>query len=565
LSLEEISLKKLLLGLLLLQVPLYSQNGVDVSVSNLLRYGTGTRYGGGSEVLGGPEEAWDYFENLTDTRIGIADFYVGFRLLHDAPPEYGKSFTGIRKRFVEFRKEGLYLRAGDSFSMYGRGLALNVFENRTQAYDTGIDGIKAEYQTDLYKVAVTGGTIDYLDVQDLTSREHYSIRAGSAEVRPIPILTLGFAFVSGKARLVETGIADQYDARFDIPDFFTRINVGAFDLFASYAENRISSLSTTYPVAGTHKGSAFYVSTGYVGENFGVSLEYKDYRFGVTNPSERIVRGRPYRAFAFQNMPIVHKEHSFTLLSRYPHVADFNDEVGSQLDVFFTPWSKLTGSLNVAMASRHFKYTYTGWTDPATGFQVYDAAGPRIQFFPYLSSQYSPFWEVYGDLQYFIEEGTNDYAIVGFNRRSDEITTGVAIRSPAGTEPPVTVTRSTGIPLSVNYNVYMDWVVKATVERQWVLVDEQGDRSSFANQLFSVNVSKSPTFSVGLRHEFTSDEKVKDGRRFWTAIDVGFRLSTSHTITLTAGADRGGTVCSAGVCRIVPPFSGVRVSILSYL
>jgi hypothetical protein len=56
-----------------------------------------------------------------------------------------------------------------------------------------------------------------------------------------------------------------------------------------------------------------------------------------------------------------------------------------------------------------------------------------------------------------------------------------------------------------------------------------------------------------------------DGRKDWFAIDGSYRLSNHHTITLTAGGDRGGQICANGICRVVNPFLGFRASIVSYL
>lgn len=120
--------------LLVLPTSLLAQNNVQYSLSNYLRYGTG------DERVATFSQRRDYFENLTDARIAFSDFLVGFRLLHDGPPEFGVEFTGLRKRYLEFRKDDLYIRAGDLYTLYGRGLALNLFESRPLGFDTGLDG-----------------------------------------------------------------------------------------------------------------------------------------------------------------------------------------------------------------------------------------------------------------------------------------------------------------------------------------------------------------------------------------------------------------------------------------
>jgi hypothetical protein len=215
----------------LLPISALAQGNLNILVSNLLRYGVG------NEVVSTVSTRRDYVENLTEAKISFHEFLIGFRLLFDAPPEYGVEFSGMKKRYIEFRKDNLYIRAGDSFSLYGRGLALNLFENRGLAHDTGIDGIKMEYNTDFVKLNLIGGNMQYLDVINLSRRESYKLRAGSVEITPMREFSLGINFVSGKYEPPPNTFPDQR-AQFDIPEYFASVRIADFDLYASYAEKR---------------------------------------------------------------------------------------------------------------------------------------------------------------------------------------------------------------------------------------------------------------------------------------------------------------------------------------
>jgi hypothetical protein len=542
-------LKRWLLILLALPLTTSAQNTLQYSVSNLLRYGTG------EERVLTVAQRRDYFENLTDAKISISDFQVGFRLLFDSPPEFGLDSSGLRKRFLEFTRDDLRIRAGNSFTLYGRGLALNLFENRALGFDNGLDGVKMEYKTRVMKFGVTAGDVRYADILDLSRIEYYRLRAGTLELTPYPFLSLGVNFVSGKTTERNSPLVLE-GAKFDIPEYFGRVSLFGADLFVSYAEKRTL---VNFDTLGTHKGTAFYGSLGYSEENFGFSLEYKDYRFGESNPAVRNdVRAK--RALAFQNAPIVHKEHTFTLLSRYPHVIDFSDEVGFQLDVFYALFGHLTGNLNLSQSSRHYSYDAVDTTAffPA----VFVSTDRKNNWLPTLNSRYSPFWEIYFDAQYYFEEGGSDYVLLGFNRRSDDISyeaTMIGFRKPA-----IKSTRTTSIPFSGQYGIG-EWTVKLGIERQWVYEDANTVNHSYYNQLLSVGFANSPTYSVTFRYELTSDYGTIDQRRFWGALDASYKLSPSHLVTLTVGGDRGGQVCANGVCRIVNPFYGVRASVTSYL
>lgn len=532
---------------------LRTQENVSVSVANILRYGTS------NTVVNQLLQRREYFENLTDARLSVYDVTIGFRLLYDSPPEFGQEFTGLRQKFVEFRRDDFAVRAGDSYTLFGRGMALNVFENRGLGFDTGIEGVKLEYKSQVVRAVLTGGNIRYVDILDPARVEQYSIRGGSVEVIPHSFFSFGINFVSGTARFPVTPQGEDA-GRFDMPEVFVRGQVGEVDLFFSYAEKRTGVVPNAFLgiTGGEHKGTGFYGAVSYAADRFGISLEYKDYRFGITDPAGRLNPDRLARALAFQNPPIVHKEHSFTLLTRYPHVVDFNDEVGYQIDVFVSPVDRLQLSANFAAASKHYAYTATTMINPLTGFPVYVGTGRTTSWLPTGDARYSPFWELYVDAQYYLHDSGTDHVILGFNRRKDRIAEELAA------VPTVDEKSSYAVPLAVEYTLSGEWVMRFSAERQWVRDDTNPVTAKFTNQLFSLSLSKSPTYSVTLRHEFTNDKGTVDGRRDWTAIDIGYRLSPEQNILLSIGGDRGGQVCANGICRIVPPFLGVRASVISY-
>lgn len=543
-------MRSIIAVLLLLPGTLAAQNVLSVSASNFLRYGTGR------ETVGFLTQRRDYIENLTDSRLSFYDFTVGFRLLYDAPPEYGVEFQGLRKRYVEFAHDDLSLRAGDSYTLFGKGLALNLFDNRTLAFDTGIDGLKAEYRTRFLRVAATGGDITYRDILDLSRTEHYRLRAATLELQPYPFMMVGVSMVSGKSDFPPPSYPREA-AQFDIPEFFGRAEMGDFTAMVEYAEKR----TTVYGKDGTHRGTAFYGSVSYAGEGFGLSIEYKDYRYGIADPYQRTNPNRATRALAFQNAPICHKEYSQTLLSRYPHLVDFNDEVGYHMDLDYVLEDQLTGSVSAAVASRHYSFAPTGDTS-ASFLPLYGSTARRGSFLPTLSPAYSPFWEIYADWQYYLEEGGTDYVLLALGRRSEETADELAANILGKAK--VDATRSTSVVTSGQYTLGDGWVLKGEFEQQWVREEKNTGVPEFQNHLVALGVSLSPTYTVTVRCEWSSDEGTADGNKSWFAVDAGYKLGDHHNLTLTVGADRGGQVCANGVCRVVNPFHGVRASILSY-
>jgi len=311
---------------------------VSAALSNLLRYGDGYEYTG---TIKNPKE---YFENLTDARLNVNDVTFGFRYEISQPIEYGLDFIGLRKRYIEYTHEsGVSLRAGDFWEIISRGMSLNVFEDRQLGYDTGIDGARITYEHTFnekknpfkLKAQVIGGNIDFSDYLTPERIERYRVRNGYLSATPLKPLTLGFNYVSSEGALPEEGVETIVNS--DVFEGIFNLNYTDVQFYVSYA-NKTSLISPNiiYPVAQTAKGDGLYSGLSYSFGKFGLTMEYKNYRFDITLPDNRSST-RPSRMLPYQNPPTAQLEGTWTLISRNPHVVDFNDEVGGQIDLLYSP------------------------------------------------------------------------------------------------------------------------------------------------------------------------------------------------------------------------------------
>lgn len=530
--------------LLLLHLPLFSQD-ISSSVSNYFKTGSGFEYFGESQT----KQKKNYFENISDVRIFLPKFTVGFRLEHSNPPEYGLNFTGLRKKFIEFDGYGLKIRAGDFYALFSKGLSLNLFENRNLAFDNGLEGLKAVFENDYLKAQIVGGDLNFLEPLSLylgnPRIENYKVRAASLEILPIKYFSIGWNFVYSEGKLPSIiSITDTIEV--NIPEMFLKTRIKNFDLFISYALKKTSMSGND-----TSKGSGFYSSLSYSTEGFGITFEFKDYRFDVVEPLRRTEIFRPTRALPFQNPPIVHKEHIFTLTQRLPHIVDFNDEVGFQLESFISLSNLLTLNTNFALASRHYNYKLNQNT-----FQ-FEREKVGSDLFPSLNKLRSPFWEIYLDIEYFFPEEVDSYLRIGFNRRSETKNEQMNFYNP------IQPIRITTIPLEIQ-KVWSDLISSKLVsESQWIYEYPQTEK--FFNQFFGFSVTFKSKYSFGLRYEITTNKFETGSRKNWLVFEGGFRFGPNYTLILNYGRERGGTVCSNGICRQVLPFDGFRMSLTTNL
>ena len=154
------------------QSAVYSQ--FKPSVSNMFRYGNG------DQKIGDLNKELEYTENILDFRLQLpASINLGFRYIYDDPPEIGPTYKGFKRRFIEYNKSGLSIRAGHSSEVFGKGLVLNLFEDRGLVFNTWMDGLKAGYTKDNFGVMLIAGKVDFTDPENFSFVLKYNIYGGN--------------------------------------------------------------------------------------------------------------------------------------------------------------------------------------------------------------------------------------------------------------------------------------------------------------------------------------------------------------------------------------------------
>lgn len=541
--------------LLLLSCGAFAQKlDVKASLNNVFRYGNGKENNTISEY------SKEYLEDIGDARLKINDFVFGMRYEISDPIEYGNDFKGIRKRYLEYNNlsENISLRVGDFWDIVSRGLTMNVFEDRGQAYDTGIDGVRVSYKKTFgekhpikTKAQILAGDISYTDFLNLKRTETYKVRDANFEISPLKNFNVGVNYVYANGSVMGNDLKTLTGLKADLPEGYMSLNYKNLNFFYSYAHKRVSTeANSLYPKSMTSFGNGMYSSLSYSTSGLGVTLEYKNYRFDLVSPDQRD-RTRPTKMMPFQNPPTGLKEHTSTLISRNPHVVDFNDEVGTQLDIVMAPSDKLTMNLNLGMASRHYEYYNTD----ITGWQYkWERISRYNSFLPSLREQLSPFWEAYFETEYYASDKV--YAKVAFSRQNEII---YKEEDPLTSEKVFTST----IPVELRYSFTKDYTLKLIFENQWAHNTTHATTPDFTSQFVALSLSKSPDLTLTMNTEFSSDKDDPTGKKAWYLGEVSYKVTSTNVVTASFGSEKGGLKCTNGICRYVYPFNGFRLSISS--
>ncbi|MCC6865422.1 MAG: hypothetical protein IT280_04615 [Ignavibacteria bacterium] len=534
----------------LFTISLYSQPklNVKVSASNYLRFGTGYE----NSVTG--DVTKKYFEELGDVRLFVNDFLAGVRFEYDDPIEFGKSRKGITRRFIEFKKDEFTARAGNFYELFSSGLTLNSFESRPIGWNTEFDGAKINYKKSWGKKGsikfngtLVAGGLDYNDINDTARTETYSIRAGNFNVSPIKYFNIGGSYLYTDGKIPTGNLNTEISA--EIFEGNVGLNYKGFNLLFSYANKvTISKPNSIFTQSKAPRGDGAYGSISYTTEGFGVAVDYKNYRFNVTTPDQRSASD-PFKSLPFQNAPSCIKVYSSTLLSRFPHNVDFNDEVGFQVDIFYSPTPKLTLNANASLTSRHYDY-FDADTTSLTRYERID----RSAFLPSFEKQFSPYWELFFEAEYYVNK--NLKTKLGVSRKSNILYSNI---DPSSSD----IIRTFTIPVEVQYTFAKIYGLKLNAEFQRAYNSLRAGDEHFWSQLTTLSVSRSPNIIVSGTAEFTNDEEDPSGKKYWIKGELAYKFTSSNTILLSYGSERGGLQCSSGICRYVNPFNGFRLSLLN--
>ncbi len=353
-------------------------------------------------------------------------------------------------------------------------------------------------------------------------------------------------YVHSNGILPEEGVPTYVNT--DMPEAVLNINYTDFQFYTDYAhKTSLITPNAIYPDPMTAKGDGLYSSLSYSFGKIGMTMEYKNYRFDITLPDNRS-NTRPSRMLPYQNPPTAQRENATVLTSRNPHVVDFNDEVGGQIDFVYSPNDKLSFDLNGSISSKHYQYQ-----DIDTSSVIsYERIDRDDSWLPDLNDAFSPFWEVY-------LEG-EDYA-------TDKIYAKLALAiqnnttynqiNPSSSE----IIKTTTIPLEFRYSFTSKNSLTLINETQWESNSIRVGDKNFLNQYNSLTFSSSPDIGFTIAAEFTNDDEEPTGKKAWYLGELTYKLNESNTFAISYGSERGGLSCANGICRYIQPFEGFRVTV----
>lgn len=466
-------------------------------------------------------------------------------------PSASYSAEGIGAWYVSKQVNKLGIRAGYIYEQFGSGIIFRAFEERPLLIDNALKGIRLQYDlNDNWRIrGISGRQKQQFDTYESVIRGLNAegfIRSDSASRWTLA------PGVGAVARTLDDNSMNNLVAALNTyPEaerFVPRYNAYAFTLYNTLTAGRLAwyfeaayktddnlndpfgvSVRDGVPVTGDlfyrADGSVLYSSLTWAGNNWGLTLEGKrteNFSFR-TRPQAALNRGM------VNFLPPLTRVNTYRLTSRYNAATQELGEWAAQLDLRYAPSRKLSFNLNGS------------YLDDLQGTALYREMYAEVQY------KHLRLWQLTGGLQ-----------LQHYNQARYEFK-------------PEAPAVETIVPF-VDFLYKLDRRKSLRTEWQYMRVGEDeaaGLPQDYGDWLFALielNLAPRWTFSLSDMYNVRPGRNSPVGangdrqKLHYPRADV-FYSKGAYRFSLSYIKQVEGVVCTGGICRLEPAFSGVRATV----
>jgi hypothetical protein len=572
------------------------------------------QFSGSSQLKYGESKSGFYYsESLINTQINLNEFTVWTQFEFSQPPELGFKHDGLRKIQLTYSKGPISLKLGDVYEIWGRGLVLNQIDDQAIDFDNGMRGLYFTYENDdlRWNLLTGNATIwkssGYFPDDNTYTHNYASDHAlmGTNVDWFRDAFELGFSYIQSREAHTLPSWYFPDIAHITHRVLGTRLNYSgtSFDFFAEYVDKQSSGFKD---LDFDRSGSGFYTNISTYVSDWTLSIDYLKYAFAHLSP-DAFARWDFVNNYGlvldFQQAPISNLLHSTTLLGRISHQFDFNNNLGYQIDLTGPALFGSTLLLHYAQSSRtHIwemasDYSWTKNNDYSWKPSDSPESLPYEEFFVELNGY------AFDDKFHYILSGakTKDINDIFMNLKTDE-----SHQLQYKLQEALTIPTAFSWHFSNGMNMEVKWEYQELIRGTWsfasdsigtVLYDslhsdfDSYDYETFVvtkrpkqfNHFVSFGFGKAPKWSANLLFDRVSHDDSFDPNAIdyetsfekflgkfvslentWASVEFVYNINASHRLSLMYGSQKGGLLCSNGVCRLIEPFSdGFKLELTS--
>ena len=536
-------MKKIIYCLAIIFVSILTADELEISGTNTIKFGSGTEWAGDDKDI---ELKKQYLEDWIDIEAVKGDFSAGIRFEAADSSEHNEAISDITKRYFSYSNEDLTITAGDFYSTFGRGLVLDLREEKADFFDNKVTGGRVEYDGDKFSFQALGGKSYFKYINDFDPKNQFIDEMNNTVYGSEGVLNLSevfkiedYSFALGGSYLHMEGDAVSETQYLYRENFIEKTEIGAVSFSISAFD---IDFYNEYAIKNTFRspmkrGWANYSSLAYGMSGFGVTFEFKDYYQYGANPNAPVSGFSPY-----QNGPEVTIDHVSHLLKTHPHEINPNDEIGYKLSLRINPFDDFDLTAIFATASKH----------------------EDDKLFPNFDDDYLPYYDSWMDGRYHFGKYS---AVLGGGYYYDsplskDQNQNVIPGEEGEAERVYTDERKTML-LELGYELTASSALKIAGEYQLVTQEKHEQDPDF-NDLYASIEYAYPQFGyINLSFINTSEEVAEDAPESWFGVEAGINILDNHKLELFYGRERAGVKCSGGTCRQVPEFDGFKMTLVS--
>ncbi len=534
--------------------------------------GLKSNFGRGEQV----GKDYDYFENFISGSVVLGQWYMDLSIESSQPPEYGFEYQGVDRFFLSYIGNGRSLELGDISAVFGRGLALNLDEDQAIDFDNEIIGLRFS------SVFLENHEIDFLagfknqyrfyspssDLREPDGEAVYELGGVEATINSMNGVWSSIPYLI-TSRLQSEFVWQELDT--DMGAFITDTVTQQMNAIQAgwgqsmygenwdlYIEFNKTWKAFDYPVANqsiqhvengqslisrdpiySQEGQAFNLQLNWFPEWFTTLFEYKRYLNGPETTSQKrdpmLLATKP---LPWQMGPTGIREHDISLLGNVTHPVDYGDELGWNLELRKSVSDTWSLVLNGARTSQ----------SPTEG-------NPGI--FPTQDLDRNPWQEYYAEF---------DYSGSSFYQRLLIAYTRSVLSGQSAAE---ITEHYTFVPAYTSWHPNDELVLSTVVELQSSKVYGElytGDvleGHDFQSGHFIVSADYNHNYSAAIIWDTSNDPTLSTGEdevQHWVSGELSIKPMNGLWLRTSYGKEKGGVRCTGGVCRVLNPFEGFRLS-----
>ena len=422
---------------------------------------------------------------------------------------------------AQYKKDPVSILYGRFYETFGRGLVLNQFLDEDFNNDNSLFGIRTEINMFNSSLILLTGRPRNIFFEELT----YNIKNDTTDQIRGAHFSTRIPFPKSRVN-IQTVLSGRYVRVNRVMDMnpmaFTELyggdvtfTIGPWQTYFEYGRQ----WGTRPVVGGRLAGSGYLATTSLSFPGYGLSVQYVDYDtlgFG----------GSGYR---YNEPP--------TPIKSGVSVNRGIDEIGYGITLLASPIDLFTLELNHNKVSTH----------DTTLNKIEQIVGTQ-------------FIELDDDVGGVLEQTGK---IIWHPSYDLEITTAIERVTKQQIEPPVEKKIETKPYIDITYD-FGTFFIEAGYEHNLI----SSDTSDYYDHAASLSIGKPELFVLSVRYERRN--RVPDwlipklgDETGWPMVELSLDLTNRHNLRLRVGAEKGGLVCSGGVCRFEEPFKGVKLVLTS--